>query len=102
MVIQNGFLSESFPIKRGCRQGDPPSPDIFLLCAEMLSLLIKQNDYIKSIKIGELELKLSQYADDTKIILDGSEQSVEAALQTLSIFAKISGLKVNNSKTKAV
>ena len=102
MVIQNGFLSESFPIKRGCRQGDPPSPYIFLLCAEVLSLLIKQNDYIKGIKIGELELKLSQYADDTTILLDGSEQSLEAALQTLSIFAKISGLKVNNSKTKAV
>ena len=102
MVIQNGFLSESFPIKRGCRQGDPPSPYIFLLCAEILSLLIKQNDYIKGIKIGELELKLSQYADDTTILLDGSEQSLEAALQTLSIFAKISGLKVNNSKTKAV
>ena len=102
MVIQNGFLSESFPIKRGCRQGDPPSPYIFLLCAEVLSLLIKQDDYIKGIKIGELELKLSQYADDTTILLDGSEQSLEAALQTLSIFAKISVLKVNNSKTKAV
>ena len=45
--------------------------------------------YIKGIIIGELELKLSQYADDTTILLDGSEQSLDAALQTLSIFAKI-------------
>ena len=101
-VIQSGFLSDSFPIERGCRQGDPSSPYIFLLCAEVLSLMLKQNKNIKGVQIGNVEHILSQFADDTTIILDGSEQSLEMSILTLNSFAMLSGLKVNNSKTRAV
>ena len=41
-------------------------------------------------------------ADDTTIILDGSEQSLAAAIKTLDSFAKLSNLKVNSSKTRAI
>ena len=44
--------------------------------------------------------KLSQYADDTSLILDGSEKSLNAALDELDWFAKISGLNINFSKTQ--
>lgn len=101
-VIQNGFLSDFFPVQRGCRQGDPLSPYIFLLCAEILSLMIKSNTNLKGINIGGIEYTLSQYADDTTILLDGSERSLTEALDTLNMFAQMSGLKMNSSKTKAV
>ena len=39
-VIQNDFVSNFFSVKRDCRQGDPISPYIFILCAEILSVLI--------------------------------------------------------------
>lgn len=101
-VIQSGFLSDFFSVQRGCRQGDPLSPYVFLLCAEILSLMLKQNDKLNGITIGGTEYRLSQYADDTTVLLDGTEQSLAEALDVLNIFAIISGLKVNTSKTQAV
>ena len=101
-VIQNGFLSEPFIVKRGCRQGDPLSPYIFLLCAEILSRLFKANKDIKGIKIEGTEYLLSQFADDTTVLLDGTENSLNEALNILSKFAIASGLKLNSTKTRAV
>ena len=46
-VLQCGFLSQSFPINRGCRQGDPISY-LFILGAQILQ--ISENQTIKGIK----------------------------------------------------
>ena len=48
----------------------------------------------KGIKIGDVEHKISQFADDTTLILNGSRASFGAALDTLAFYAKISGLKM--------
>lgn len=45
---------------------------------------------------------MSQFADDTALYLDGSEESFVEAIQTLIYFAKISGLKINYEKTHVV
>ena len=41
-VIQNGIYSEFFRIGRGCRQGDPISPYIFLFCVEIMGAMIRK------------------------------------------------------------
>ena len=47
--------------------GDPISPYLF----------------IKGIMIRQKEIKITQFADDTSIILNGTENSVQAALNVL-------------------
>ena len=54
------------------------------------------------IYIGNIEYLISQYADDTVLILDGLEKSLNAALYELHLFFRFSGLKINLSKTQAV
>lgn len=91
--LQNGFMSDAFDLRRGCRQGDPISPYLFILCAEILGKMVRQNSDIKGLTINGTEYKLSQYADDTQLILDGTEKSLKAALYSLKQFYVMSGLK---------
>ena len=101
-IIQNGHMSESFSLNRGCRQGDPVSPYIFILCSEILGKMIRKNKDIRGISINNRQYKLSQYADDTQLFLDGSEKSLKTALYVLKTFYKISGLKINVETPKAI
>ena len=101
-VLQNGFLSESIKLERGCRQGDPLSPYIFTICAEILAILIRNSDNIQGLKIDGEEFLISQYADDTTFILDGSPKSLENTLKTLDLYANVSGLHINYSKSQVI
>ena len=62
-------------------------------------LLIINNS---SIKGNGLEQIITQFADNTTLILDGSRESLVATLNTLEIFGSMSGLKVNTNKTKLI
>ena len=101
-VIVNGQTTPWFEIKRGCRQGDPISSYIFILCAEILSLMIKENKDIKGITVGNVEHKISQFADDTQLMNKGDRESFEATFDTVDTFGKVSGLMTNTEKTQAV
>ena len=78
-----------FSVSRGCRQGDPLSPYIFIICSEFLSNKVRNNISIKGIHINQSEHKISQYADDTSVFLDGSEKSLNEMLKELEDFAYI-------------
>ena len=101
-VIQSGKISSFFKIGRGCRQGDPPSPYLFIICVEVLAVKIRNNKNIKGIKVNNVEFRISKYADDTSIILDGSESSLNQTISELERFSRISGLHVNFEKTQLV
>ena len=58
-ILQNGFMSEVFNLRRGCRQGNPISPYLFILCAEILGKMVRKNNDIKGIIINGKEYKLS-------------------------------------------
>ena len=79
-VLQCGTLSEFFNIERGCRQGDPISAYLFILCAQIMLLLIVNDRSLKGISVNGKEFKITQFANDTTLILDGSKTSLLAAL----------------------
>jgi hypothetical protein len=101
-VMVNGCASKWFSINRGCRQGDPISPYIFVLCVEILAIMIRENHNIKGIIINNTEHKISQYADDTEFTLAGDRESFETCINVLDRFGKVSGLYVNTEKTGAM
>ena len=69
----NGQYSGWFDVKIGTRHGDPLSPYLFLICAEILSILVTQNKSIGGIKILDEEILLSQFADDRTFFLTAKE-----------------------------
>ena len=101
-VIVGGHVSSWFEIQRGCRQGDPVSPYLFILCVEVLAAMIRENSKIKGITIFDVTHKLAQYADDTQTFLDDNKESFENCINTFQRFGKVSGLMINYDKTDAV
>lgn len=101
-ITVNGSRSSGFDIKRGCRQGDPISPYLFVICAEVLACKIREETEINGIKIADTEYKISQFADDTSMLLNGDKASYEKLFELLNEFQQISGLKINYEKTANV
>ena len=64
--------------------------------------MIRKNKQIKGIQIEDVNLNVTQYADDTTVILDGSEKSLEQVVKTLDTFQQMCGLKINHQQTSAV
>ena len=82
-VVNNGCMSEFFKLDKGCRQGDPWSPYLFVLCVEPLSQAIKNKKDINGININHIIYKIGQCADDTFILLDGFEKSLRNCILLL-------------------
>lgn len=101
-VINNGFLSDPIPMERGIFQGCPISPLLFLCAIEVLAAKIRNNEQIKGIRIGGIEKKVSLLADDTTCFLQGNLESFQNLFDTLNEFARVSGCKVNMSKSEAI
>ena len=70
------------------------SPYIFILCIDPLSIILDASDKIGGIKLKDKTYKVGLYADDTSLLLDGTEQSIRESFKTLSEFSLLSGLKV--------
>ena len=55
--------------------------------------MIRKNKTIKGIIINEKEYKMS-YADDTQLLPDSSESTLNETLNVLNTFYQMSGLKL--------
>ena len=73
-----------------------------MLCAEILSHVIREKTDIKGIVVYGKGTKLSQYADDTTIFLGGDKESLCGVMRVLEWFRKVSGLAINKDKTSVI
>ena len=58
-VLNNGFTTDLFSVRRGVRQGDPLSRLLFILAFEMLVCQIRNDQSIKGIIVKDEEIKLT-------------------------------------------
>lgn len=100
-VNANGSLTEEFDITRSVRQGCPLSMILYILCIEPLARKIIADIRIRGVYIVNirLQVKLSQYADDTCLILLDI-RSLRCVYQHYESFSIASGSKINAGKTK--
>ena len=100
-VMNNGFSTGPFKIRRGVRQGDPLSPYLFIICLETLAITVRGNKNIQGILVGKEEIKLEMFADDVTAFLRNT-RSLEVLLHTADLFNKCSGLEINFEKTECM
>jgi hypothetical protein len=103
-VLLNGVPGKKFYCRRGVRQGDPLSPLLFVLAADLLQSILN-----KAMMEGLIEAPLVcpacpdfpviQYADDSLIVLKANANHLFCLKALLLSFAESTSLKVNYSKS---
>lgn len=76
---------------------------LYILVSEVLAMNIRCNPRVSGLSLpGSLPLyPISQYADDTSLILS-SDDSIKACFGTYALFKAASGAKLNHSKSKGL
>ena len=75
---------------------------MFVLAVEMLALKIRQDQLYRGIELPNGQnAKISQFADDTTLILEGTT-SQRNVMNIANSFRILSGLSLNKKKTKAL
>jgi len=74
---------------------------LFVLGIELLSRSITNDPTIRGIQVNKHELKISQYANDTTVVVRDLD-SVTSLLRVLNDFKEHSGLEINTTKTEAM
>jgi len=95
-VKTNGWLTSFIGLEGGLRQGCPLSVPLYVLTAETMACNIRQNPRIHGLRPpdSDAEVKLSQFADDTTLLLT-DEQSIIETSNTFDLYERASSAKVN-------
>ena len=102
-VKTNGWLTSFISLERGLRQGCPLSMPLYTLTAEIMAISIRGNSRIRGIVPPESkkELKLSQFADDTTLLLT-DDISIMETFNIFDRYERASGAKINKTKCKGL
>src|SRR4051812_17682988 len=104
-VNVNDEIGCFFQTKKGLRQGDPLSPILFNIVADMLAIMIERAKLDNQIEgvvphLVDGGLSILQYADDTILFMEHDLDKAVNLKLILSAFEELSGLKINFHKSE--
>ncbi|RVW41751.1 putative mitochondrial protein [Vitis vinifera] len=97
-VLVNGSAKGWVKASRGLRQGDPLSPFLFTLVADVLSRMLlraEERNMLEGFRVGRNRTRVShlQFADDTIFFSNTREEDLQTLKSLLLAFGHISGLR---------
>ena len=103
-LLVNGSITQTFKPSKGLRQGDPISPYLFLLCANVLSiplLKVEHNKAIQGIKVGRNGCTFTHlfFADDSLLFFKKDNKSLQNIHNILQWYCNLSGQNINLAKS---
>ena len=100
-IIVNGEISKTFRLQRSVRQGCPLAPYLFLLTVDVLGRMLQHPDCgVQGLRLPDnTEITNQMFADDTLLLLDGTKDNLDRALNVINRFSAASGAKLNLHKS---
>lgn len=100
----NGFTSKKLTPHRGLRQGDPLSPYLFILAADVLSHMLlnaKENGTIEGVELSSGSPSLTHlfFADDSLLFAKAKDEEMFQFVWILNDYARALGQKINLGKS---
>ena len=101
-VKTNGWLTSFIKLEKGLTQGWPLSVLLYVLTAETMAIIIRNNPNIHGIRSPQdKEVKILQLADDTTLLLT-DESSITGTFKVFDRYERASGAKINRAKCKGL
>lgn len=103
-LILNSQRHGFFKSENGLRQGDPISPSLFVLSAELLSNMLNnlyENRRFTGFCIPRQGPQVNHlaFADNMILFVSGKKKTMRLVMKTLTKYEKISGQQINKSKS---
>ncbi|RVW99807.1 LINE-1 retrotransposable element ORF2 protein [Vitis vinifera] len=103
-ILVNGNAKGWVKASKGLRQGDPLSPFLFTIVANMLSRMLlkaEERSLLEGFRVGRNRCRVShlQFADDTILFANSCTEELQTLKSLLLVFGQVSGLKVNLDKS---
>jgi hypothetical protein len=103
-VVVNGQPTGDIRPTRGLRQGDPLSPYLFLLCAEVLSSKLqvaKRNGWLRGVPTSVNGPRLTHlfFVDESLLFCKVNRREWHCLCEILDIYERASGQRLNKDKT---
>ena len=98
-IQNNGRFTDRIPIEKSVHQGGCSSVQIFLICAELIAIELRECREIKGIPVEEFIFLLNQYADDMNVASLFDRLSINNILEKLEKFRLSSGFCISYDKT---